>query len=206
MIVIVASRAAASRSRKDNVWASETIFDTPPKAEWQANGLRADQWLVVDVGGAARAQPTGPGAQARQLARRDVVSAGARLVTGRDGWVKLASGPYRMILGAGSAIALAWPAEGLSEIEQQRGTLLLDVRADGERVAQVRTPHLTASAVASSFSVVVGDDSASTNVAWGRVAVAPAGSADASVLPGGQAGTGADGGAGSADRGAHAGG
>lgn len=77
----------------------------------------------------------------------------------------------------------------MSEIEQQRGTLLLDVRGDGERVAQVRTPHLTASAVASSFSVVVGDASASTNVAWGRVAVALTGSADTSVVPAGQAGT-----------------
>lgn len=178
---VAAPAAAGDRT------ASETVFDSPPAEQWRASGLRADQWLVVDAAGTAAASAGGPGTRARPVSRGDVISGGSALRTGADGWIKLASGRYRMILGAGSAITLAWPTTpGVNEIEQQRGTLLLDVRGDGERVAQVQTPQLTASAAASSFSVVVGDGSASTNVAWGRVAVAPAGSADTSLLPAGR--------------------
>jgi hypothetical protein len=130
---------------------------------------------------------TATGAQPASLKQEDALKPGDIIRTGRNGRVLLVRGEETILIAPNSVIGVPSEAkDGMSTtIQQQAGSILLEVEKRNVKHFEVETPYLAAVVKGTQFSVTI--DGASTRVAVnrGQVEVADFKSGQiAQVLPG----------------------
>ena len=130
---------------------------------------------------------TTTGAQAASLKREDTLKAGDTIRTGRNGRVLLVRGEETILIAPNSVIGV--PAEkkdGMSTtIQQQAGSILLEVEKRNVKHFEVETPYLAAVVKGTHFSVTVNRESTRVEVRRGQVEVSDFKSGQiAQVMPG----------------------
>jgi hypothetical protein len=127
------------------------------------------------------------GAQPASLKQEDALKPGDTIRTGRHGRVLLVRGEESILIAPNSVIGV--PAEkkdGLSTtIQQQAGSILLEVEKRNVKHFEVETPYLAAVVKGTQFSVTIDGASTRVEVSRGQVEVADFKSGQiAQVLPG----------------------
>ena len=130
---------------------------------------------------------TATGAQPASLKQEDTLKPGDAIRTGRNGRVLLVRGEETILIAPNSVISV--PAEkkdGMSTtIQQQAGSILLEVEKRNVKHFEVETPYLAAVVKGTQFSVTIDGTSTRVEVSRGQVEVSDFKSGQiAQVLPG----------------------
>ena len=139
---------------------------------------------------------TSTGAQPASLKQEEFLKPGDTIRTGRTGRVLLKRGEESMMISPNSVIGVpAEKKEGLSTtIQQQAGSILLEVEKRNVKHFEVETPYLAAVVKGTQFRVTVNASSTSVDVLRGQVEVADFRTGQiAQVMPGQHATTFANG-------------
>ncbi len=130
---------------------------------------------------------TSTGAQPASLKQEEFLKPGDTIRTGRTGRVLLKRGEESMMISPNSVIGVpAEKKEGLSTtIQQQAGSILLEVEKRNVKHFEVETPYLAAVVKGTQFRVTVNASSTSVDVLRGQVEVADLRTGQvAQVMPG----------------------
>src|SRR4051794_18287553 len=142
---------------------------------WSVSKASGDVWIATD------------GAQQVSLTQEETLKSGDTIRTGRNGRVLLVRGEETILIAPNSVIGV--PTEkkdGLSTtIQQQAGSILLEVEKRNVKHFEVETPYLAAVVKGTQFSVTIDGASTRVEVSRGQVEVADFKSGQiAQVLPG----------------------
>jgi hypothetical protein len=144
-------------------------------AAWQVSKASGEVWVAS--GGV---QPASLGTQA-------TLNPGDSIRTGRNGRVLLVRGQETILIAPNSAITIPQAEKDAAStvIQQQAGSISLEVEKRSERNFEVETPYLVAAVKGTQFTVTVDQGSAKVDVSHGSVEVADFKSGQiALVMPG----------------------
>ena len=149
--------------------------DAAATTTWQVSKASGEVWVAAS------------GVQPASLGDQTTVKPGDSIRTGRNGRVLLLRGQETILIAPNSAITI--PAEqkdaGSTTIQQQAGSIQLEVEKRNVRNFEVETPYLVAAVKGTQFTVTVSDGTASVDVSHGSVEVADFKSGQiALVMPG----------------------
>jgi hypothetical protein len=142
---------------------------------WSVSKSSGEVWLATT------------GAQPASLKQEDTLKPGDTIRTGRNGRVLLVRGEETILIAPNSVIGLLTEKkDGLSTtIQQQAGSILLEVEKRNVKHFEVETPYLAAVVKGTQFSVTVDGASTRVDVRRGQVEVADFKSGQiAQVMPG----------------------
>lgn len=149
------------------------------------NSAQAADWIVTKMSGTVELSTNG--AQQIALSQGGKLVAGGRIVTGKNGRVRLVRGQERMFVGPDSVVMLPVEPEsdGTTTILQQIGSVLFEVEKKNVQHFTVETPFLAAVVKGTRFTVSVDELGANVGVERGLVAVTDNASGEqADIAPG----------------------
>lgn len=142
-------------------------------------------WKISEASGSVQLLHQGV---SRVAARKDVVSAGDTITTGKDGRAVLVRGTEFVMVAPGSQLrvpAAAAEATGVTRLLQEFGNAVFMIKKKLSPHFEVKTPYLAAVVKGTTFTVTVNAEGASVQVLEGAVDVATNdGGAHDLILPG----------------------
>src|SRR5690242_12620701 len=144
-------------------------------AAWQVSKTSGEVWVASS------------GVQPASLASQSPLNPGDSIRTGRNGRVLLVRGQETILIAPNSAITIPETQKdaGSTTIQQQAGSIKLEVDKRNVRNFEVETPYLVAAVKGTQFTVTVSEGTAKVDVNHGSVEVADFKSGQvALVMPG----------------------
>ena len=151
-----------------------------------AGSAQAAEWRLVEVSGTVRIAV--PGAEAAPARLNQAVPTGSSITTTLGARAALDNGLQHIVVGPNSRMTVAPDAGGFTRVMQDLGAVMFKVDKQKAPHFRVDTPLLAAIVKGTTFTVVVGPQSDSVNVAEGLVEVRSNATDMASDVPAGSSG------------------
>ena len=151
-----------------------------------AGSVQAAEWRLVEVSGTVRIAV--PGAEAAPARLNQTAPTGSSITTALGGRAALDNGLQHIVVGSNSRMTVAPDAGGFTRVMQDLGAVMFKVDKQKAPHFRVDTPLLAAIVKGTTFTVVVGPQSDSVNVAEGLVEVRSNATDMASDVPAGSSG------------------
>ena len=151
-----------------------------------AGSAHAAEWRLVEVSGTVRIAV--PGAEAMPARLNQAIPTGSSVTTTLGARAALDNGLQHIVVGPNSRMTVAPEAGGFTRVMQDLGAVMFKVDKQKAPHFRVDTPLLAAVVKGTTFTVVVGPQADSVNVAEGLVEVRSNGSDIGSDVPAGSSG------------------
>lgn len=164
--------------------AGASILNAP--ADAVAQGGNSSKWVVAALSG--QVAQSADGTNWRRVSNGERLAFGTRLKTGPEGSARIERGEDVISLSPASVVELPKGANGggADGVNQTLGTLLYKIFTRPNRRFAIDTPYLAAVIKGTTFTIVVGPDSAALHVTEGAVEVSSRLSADVALIRPGQ--------------------